>query len=202
MQHIYNYIIKLSKEFNDTFKTESGIELYGDKDFSQDRLSNRYAVIIGQPLLFDGELLELETKVLIDPTVYYHSIHGEDDDLQLTTNTIDRQKGIYSIEPENIVLYKKEGKWFGYLDNFLGKCVFKKKQDKVVGGIILELGKNEKTNQYEIVYPNKFLSEHDANTDDVLYMKPKMGVSVWIDGKEFTWLRNSEVLGKMEFNGN
>lgn len=202
MQHIYNYIIKLSKEFNDTFKTESGIELYGDKDFSQDRLSNRYAVIIGQPLLFDGELLELETKVLIDPTVYYHSIHGEDDDLQLTTNTIDRQKGIYSIEPENIVLYKKEGKWFGYLDNFLGKCVFKKKQDTVVGGIILELGKNEKTNQYEIVYPNKFLSEHDANTDDVLYMKPKMGVSVWIDGKEFTWLRNSEVLGKMEFNGN
>lgn len=202
MQHIYNYIIKLSKEFNDTFKTESGIELYGDKDFSQDRLSNRYAVIIGQPLLFDGELLELETKVLIDPTVYYHSIHGEDDDLQLTTNTIDRQKGIYSIEPENIVLYKKEGKWFGYLDNFLGKCVFKKKQDTVVGGIILEFRKNEKTNQYEIIYPNKFLLEHDANTDDVLYMKPKMGVSVWIDGKEFTWLRNSEVLGKMEFNGN
>ena len=65
MNHIYNYIIKISNELNDTFKTESGLELYGSKQFSHNRLANRYATIVGQPLIFDGQILEVDENWMI-----------------------------------------------------------------------------------------------------------------------------------------
>lgn len=198
MRHIHNYIIKISKEFNETFKTESGLELYGHKDFSYDRLSNRYATIIGQPLLFDGEILEVGTKVLIDPSVYYHSIHGDDDIKQYTTNTINQKEGIYSIEPQNIVLYKKDDTWHGYLNNFLGVCIEDVQDDTVLGGLVVEIGKTVKTDHYNVVYVNDFLENQQVKTGDRLAMKPQMGVSVWIEGKEYTWLRSDDTLAKIE----
>jgi co-chaperonin GroES (HSP10) len=195
MQHIYNYIIKISNELNETFKTEGGLELYGHKDFSKDRLSNRYAIIVGKPLIFDDKILEIGTKVLIDPSVYYHSTHGDDDILQITTNTVDREKGLYAIEPQNIVLYEKDGDWFGYLGNFLGKCVTEKKPDKMAGSFIVEIGNEVRTDNFDVIYANDFLIKEGINQGDRLYMKPNMGVPVWIEGKEHTWLRYSEVLG-------
>ena len=201
MKHIYNYIIKISNELNDTFKTESGLELYGHQDFNKDRLSNRYATIVGHPLTFDGELLEIGTEVLIDPSVYYHSIHGDDDVKQYTTNTIDMKDGIYAIEPQNIVLFRKNNTWRGYLDNFLGKCIERKTIDKVIGGIIIEVGKKEKTDEYHIIYANDFLNVHGVKEGDIIHMKPKHGVSVWLNGKEHTWLRGTDVLAKLEVHG-
>lgn len=196
MNHIYNYIIKISNELNDTFKTESGLELYGSKQFSHNRLANRYATIVGQPLIFDGQILEVGTNVIIDPSVYYHSVHGDNDLKQYTTNTIDREKGIYSIEPQNIVLYWKNDKWNGYMNNFLGKCIVEDEEEKLSGNIVVEIATKKRTNKYEIIYLNKFLKECEVDRGDVLYMKPNMGVSVWLDGKEHTWLRNEEVLAK------
>lgn len=197
MQHIYNYIIKISNELNDTFKTETGLELYGHKDFNIDRLSNRYATIIGHPLLFDGKILDEGTKVLIDPSVYYHSTHGDDDTKSYTTNTIDIKNGIYAIEPQNIIAYKQNDTWVGYLDNFIGKCVIEKTDDKVLGSIIIETGKNIKTNKYYVISSNEFLEDNDVKVGDVLYMQPNYGVSLWLDGKEHTWLRGTDVLAKL-----
>jgi len=202
MKHIYNYIIKISNELNDTFKTESGMEWYGDKDFNKDRLSNRYATVMSQPILFDGELIEEGTEVLIDPSTYYHSTHGDDDVKQYTTNTIDMQEGIYAIEPQNIVLYKQDNTWRGYMNNFLGECVTEQKEDKTIGSVIVEVGRKVKTDTYDVVYTNTFLEDHDVLKGDRLYMKPNYGVSVWILGKEHTWLRSVDVLAKTEDNEN
>lgn len=201
MKHTYNYIIKITNELNETFRTESGLELYGHKDFNKDRLSNRYATIIGHPIFFEGELLEEGTEVLIDPSSYYHSTHGEDDRIQYTTNTIDRQKGLYAIEPQNIVAYKANNTWRGYLGNFIGECVKVKVEDKKLGSLIVEIGKTQKTDKYKVVYSNKDLEESEVEIGDTLYIKPKIGVSVWLDGKEHTWLRTIDVLAKMEEDG-
>lgn len=197
MKHTYNYIIKITNELNETFKTESGLELYGHQYFNKDRLSNRFAVIIGHPIFFEGEILEEGIEVLIDPSCYYHSTHGEDDIIHYTTNTIDRKNGIYAIEPENIVAYKSNDTWHGYMGNFIGECVKNKIEDKKLGSLIVEVGKTEKTDNYKVVYTNPFLKENQVNTGDVLFMKPQMGVSIWLDGKEYTWLRAVDVLAKI-----
>lgn len=202
MKHLYNYIIKISHELNDTFKTESGMEWYGNKDFSKDRLSNRYATVLSKPVIFDGDLIEVGEEVIIDPSIYYHSFHGENDRMQITTNTIDREKGLYSIEPQNIVLYKRNDTWNGYLKNFLGKRVIKNKEQTIQNGIITDVSKKEKTDSYDVVYVNQFLKEQNVKKGDNLIMKPNRGVSVWIDGVEYTWLRNVDVLAKNKIHEN
>jgi co-chaperonin GroES (HSP10) len=198
MKHLYNYIIQITNELNETFKTESGVEFYGHDFFNKDRLSNRDAVIVSKPAIFDDELLEEGTEILIDPSVYYHSTHGDDDKIQYTTNTIDREKGLYAIEPQNIVLYKENDTWKGYLDNFLGECIKKEKSDTIIGGIITEIGKKEKSNEYHVTYSNDNLKSEDVEIGDKVYIRPEYGVSVWLDGKEYTWLRNTDVLAKIE----
>lgn len=202
MQHIYNYIIKISNEFNETFQSESGMTWFGNKDFSQDRLSNRYATIVSQPIICDDELLDVGTEILIDPSVYYHSLHGHNDKIQITTNTIDRKKGLYSIEPENIVLYKKNDTWHGYLDNFLGKRIVNTVTDKKVGNVITQVAKKEKTDSFDVVCLNAFLKENDVEVGDRLAMRPGYGVSVWLEGKEHFWLRGVDVLAKYELHAN
>lgn len=196
MQHLYNYVIKLSKELNETFETESGFKLYGHDYFNKDRLSNRYATIVNKPAIFDKETIDIGTEILIDPTVYYHSTHGDDDKLQITPNTIDRLKGLYAIEPENIVLYKKNGKWRGYLNNFLGECIEEEKKEEIKNGIITQLSKTKKTNNYKVIYSNDKLKEMSVNENDTLVLKPEHGVSVWQKGKEYKWLRTVDVLAK------
>ena len=201
MKHIYNYIIKISNDLNETFTTENGVKLYGHKDFNKDRMSNRYATIVGLPMLFDGEILDKGTEVMIDPSVYYHSIHGDDDVKQYTTNTINRKEGLYAIEPQNIVLYKQNDTWCGYLNNFLGKQFVEKKEGKTTNGIIVELGKTKRTDKYEVIYDNAFLRENGVKKGDSLFIRPNYGVSMWIEGKEYKWLRDSDTLAKIEGNG-
>lgn len=197
MRHLYNYIIKISKDFNDTFKTESGFELFGHKDFNKDRLSNRYATIVNSPFIFDGNIIDNGSEVLIDPSVYYHSTHGEEDVKQYTTNTIDQKEGFYAIEPQNIVAYKKDGKWIGYLGNFMALRIIDEKEDKKEGGIIVEFAKKHKTDKYIVTHKNEFLKDNDVEIGDTLFIRPRYGVSVWLDGKEHTWLRDVDVLAKM-----
>ena len=82
------------------------------------------------------------------------------------------------------------------MNNFLGKCIVEDEEEKLSGNIVVEIATKKRTNKYEIIYLNKFLKECEVDRGDVLYMKPNMGVSVWLDGKEHTWLRNEEVLAK------
>lgn len=199
MKFFYNYLIKIERELNETFKTESGLELYGHEAFSKDRLSNRYAEVISTPIKFDGHTLEIGTKVLIDPGVYYHALY-ENNRVEITPNTIDRQKGLYTIEPQNIVLYFDEelNSWKGYLNNFLAEFEMVQKEEKSSFGIITEVGKKErKKGVCKVIYDNEFLNDNDVVVGEEILVKPNYGVPVWIDGKEYSWLRDSEVLCKM-----
>ena len=198
MTHIYNYIVKLDYEMSDTFQTESGVILYGHKDYSKDRLANREARIESQPLIYDGHLIDTGTKVFIDPGIFFHSRHTDSDSLQLTTNTIDRKEGIYSIEPSNIVLYQKDGEWKGYTVNFLGKRVVEYEEEKKIGSVIVETEGKKKKDVCEVVYTNEFLDESGVEKGDRLVLRHDTGVPVWIGGVEYIWLRDNDVLGVYE----
>lgn len=195
MRHTYNYVIKISHEYNETFKTESGLELYGDKRFSQKRLANQYATIVGQPLLYEGDLLEVGTKVFIDP-VFFHSI-SQDDSIQYTVNSIDRDKGLYSIEPQNIIMYEDGSDWKGYLMNWVGKNKIENKE-KTQGSIVIETKTKKRTDYFEVVYPNKFLSSNKVNTGDVIFVKDQYFVPFWIEGVEYHWVKDRHTLAKVD----
>jgi co-chaperonin GroES (HSP10) len=131
--------------------------------------------------------------VFIDPGIFYHSRHGEDDRLQLTTNTISRKDGLYSIEPQNIVLYDNDGDWKGYSVNFIGKKI---KEEFLKKSFLYMPENRDVTNMCEVIYVNSFLNENDIKKGDTLILEKDMGVSVWFDGVEYTWVRNNDVFGK------
>ena len=72
---------------------------------------------------------------------------------------------------------------------------------KTVNGIIISLDRKEKTDSYSVVYGNAFLKDNGVDIGDSVFIRPKHGVSVWLDGKEHTWLRNSDTLAKIEEDG-
>ena len=53
MKGYNDFIIKVSHVFNQTFKTENGVELHADSRLSQDRLANRIAVVEEVPLAIE-----------------------------------------------------------------------------------------------------------------------------------------------------
>ena len=66
---LHEFIIEL-QPLNETFKTESGVELYGHKDFAVDRLSNRIGKVISVPV-FQETIIKEGDEVMIEPSVFH-----------------------------------------------------------------------------------------------------------------------------------
>ena len=192
MKHLRNYIIKIEgQEFNETFKTEGGMELYGDKDFTYKKQVNAYATIIEKPM--QGGILEKGTEIFIDPTIFYHFLY-EDGRKHNTQFTIDKKEGLYHIEPEMIILYKEKGEWKGFDENFLAIQEYDIQEDVVKNGIIVDYDKKKKRVTVKVVYPNDYLLENEVEKDNEIFISNIGGVPVYIDGKEYLWLRSNDVM--------
>jgi co-chaperonin GroES (HSP10) len=192
MKHIRNYIIKIEgKEFNDTFKTEGGLTLYGDKDFTYKKQVNSYAKIVEKPM--NGGSLEIGTEVFIDPTVFYH-FHHEDNRKHDSVFTIDRKQGLYHIDPQMIILYKEDNEWKGFQDNLLGIQEYVLIDDIISNGIILDFDKKKQKQTVKIVYSNDFLKENEIENGSQVYLGKVGGIPVYIDGKEYLWLRSNDII--------
>jgi len=142
MRHLRNYIIKIDgKEFSETFKTDGGMILYGDKDFTYKKQVNSYAKIIEKPL--NGGVLDVGTEVFIDPTVFYHYLYedGRKNDTQFTIN---KKEGLYHIHPDMIILFKQYEEWKGFDKNFLAIQEYDIQDDVIVNGIITDFDKKLK----------------------------------------------------------
>ena len=192
MKHLRNYIIKIKgQEYNETFKTEGGMVLYGDRDFTYKKQVNAYATIVEKPM--EGGILEKGTKIFIDPTIFYHYLY-EDGRNHNTQFTINKKEGLYHIDPEMIILYKENNDWIGFENNFLGAQEYDIKEDTVTNGIIVDFDKKKKRDTIKVVYPNEYLLENGVGKESDIFISKIGGVPVYIEGKEFLWLRNNDVM--------
>jgi len=192
MKHLKNYIIKIEgHEFNDTFKTEGGMELYGDKDFTYKKQVNAYATIVEKPM--NGGSLEIGTEIFIDPTIFYHFLY-EDGRMHNTHFTIDKKLGLYHIEPEMIILYKKDNDWIGFNDNFLGVQEYDIQDNILKNGIIVAYDKKVKKDTLKVVYTNDFLLKQGIANKNNIFVSKIGGIPVYMDGIEYLWIRNNDVM--------
>lgn len=197
MKGLINYIIELETPYGEKFKTESGIELFGNVDFNPERLSNRVALIKGVPALHEGDLKKGH-EVLIDFTIFYRQIyHGVK---QWYNSVIDADQNLYHITPNMIVCYResKNHDWKGFNKNLLVKPVLEEKEIKST----LFLPDNVKSTKefkgkVKIVYVNSELQNQGISNNDVVLMDPRGGVQFWIEGKEYWWIRTQDVYGKI-----
>lgn len=195
MKGTNEYIIEIKEPFNETFKTKGGIELYANKDFSAERLANRIGIVKATPLLFEG-VLEVGYDVLIDPTILYEQIFR--DVKQESIHLLDREKMLFKISPNLIVLYRENAQeeWKGFLDNCLVAPI-EKKQEIFSSIIIIEAPKKEYEKGKAIVkYGNTALTDGAINANDTVVIDKTGGITFWLEGEEYWWLRTHEIYAK------
>lgn len=200
MNFFYDYLIKIDCEYKDTFQTKGGLVLYANKKFSRDLLSNRHAEIVSTPIKYEGKILPVGTKILIDNSVYNH-IEYDNNRYELTTETIDRKEGLYIINPTCIIAYYDEvnKKWEGYANNFVVRFYKEEIETTNSFGIITSIKDNYKNEGFcEVVYTNDFLKYNGVSEGDRIYAKPTWGIPIYIDNEELFWIRDEEVLCKVE----
>lgn len=198
MQALNKYIIKSEFDFHKSFTTESGLKIQGDVRFLAERLANRHAVIQETPLSHDDEVLRVGTNVLVDPTIFYQQTY-EVGGTKQTPHTLDKVKGLYVIEPQLIVLYQdSNSQWSGFGENLLIEMQKETIAAVKVGSIIIS---DEKTivskTLATIKYTNKALKSQRIYNGDAVVIVKGMGVSFWIDSKEYLWINNRHVLAKI-----
>ena len=130
MKGLHDYIIEIKEPFKDSFKTKGGLELYANKDFSAERLSNRIGTVKATPYLFEGVIQE-GYEVLIDPSILYEQIYR--DVKQESIHLLDSEKMLFKIDPKLIVLYREneQQEWKGFLNNLLVSPIVNK-GDKII----------------------------------------------------------------------
>lgn len=196
MKGIHDYIVEIKEPFKDTFKTEGGLELYANKDFSAERLSNRIGIIKATPHLFKGIIKE-GYQVLIDPTILYEQIYRGVK--QESIHLLDREKMLFKIEPKLIILFRENEneEWKGFLNNLLAEPIIKNTKEITSEYIFTVEVKEEFIKGKAIVkYCNEEVKELGISKNDTIAINPFGGLSFWLNGKEYWWLRTNDVLAK------
>lgn len=202
MKAIKDFIVHLPLPYSDTIKTENGVELYADKRFSADRLSNRVATVVETPLNGDY-VIKKGFQVLVDPTIVFEQNYKLAGGKQKSIFLVDEKKSLYKVDPSLIVLYKENesNEWKGFQQNALYELVKETKpveQPMESAFIFIPEAFTPKYKQDRAVlkYGNEELLEQISNGDEVI-VKPDMGIEYWIDGKTYKWFRNSDVVAKV-----
>lgn len=195
MKGLNEFILEFTRPLNDTFMTESGVELYGHKKFHVDRLANRVANVISPPQLKDTVIKE-GYQVMIEPSIFHKQIYRDRE--QEYTSIVDKEKNWFAVLPSMIVLYRENEKseWKGHLGNIMVMPI--PITEKTVQSDIIIMPKTQpkyKTDRAILLYSNENIKQWGANEGDELVIRPDSGLKFWIEGKEYWWVREVDVLG-------
>lgn len=198
MKGTKDFIIQIDNPYSETFKTEGGVELYGNVDFTTERQSNRIAKVVGIPSLYESEI-KVGFEVLIDASPLYRQIY--EGTKQYYQNIVDARDNIFHLPKDMIVCYreKQNSDWIGFGENSLAEPLFEaqKVERKIETNLILpETVTTPKYNgKVKIHYTNSDLKKEGVANGDTVYMNSIGGVDYWLDGKLFWWVRNRDLIG-------
>lgn len=200
MKGLKDFIIKLDKPLNDTFKTESGLDIYAHKDFSVDRLSNRVAEVVAIPM-FTETPVKVGYEVMIEPTILYKQIYRGVK--QSYTSLIDNDDNLFKVTPNMIILYRENEneEWKGHLQNCLLEPIEDKVEQPKSSFLVLPDSVTKvgyKKGRAILKYSNDLLKSFGAKIGDEVilttsHINNASGVKFWIEGKEFWWVKNNSV---------
>lgn len=194
MKGTTDFIIQLDEIYNDTFKTENGVELYGNVDFTAERQSNRIAKVIGVPGLYETEIKK-GYEVLIDASPLYRQIYRGVK--QWYQSQVNSDKNWFHLSKDMIICYRenKDSDWIGFGENCLVKPIFEEKNINTT----LILPKNATEKKFEgkvkMCYSNSDLKDLGVKNGDTLFMDKRGGVDYWFEGQKHWWIRNKDIYG-------
>lgn len=205
MRGIYDYIIQVDKENNNSFTTESGLELYADERFSQRLVANRIGTIINTPAKVET-VIKPGYQVMFDPTITAKNLYdyGKVDSQHL----VNAEKKWYKAKGNLIALYREteNDEWKAFGESFMAEPI-KEETEEIKSSIIFI--PESKTTKYKqgyakVAYASEALIENNIQPGDNVLLKPNkfdanepIGISFTVEGKHLRWTRNIDVVGKI-----
>ncbi|MDO6737091.1 hypothetical protein [Wenyingzhuangia sp. 2_MG-2023] len=194
MKSLHHFIIEVQNPYNETFKTEGGLELHGNVDFNADRMGNRIAKVALIPEMFPSEI-KPGYEVLIDNSNFRRQIYrGVKQEYQ---NCISEEKKLYYIDPDLIICYRENEteNWIGYGQNAIAEPIIEKIENK---SPIHQIDKTSFKGKIKLVHINDTLKRLGLNVGDTAIMNTIGGIKIWFGGKELWWVYNSQILAKIK----
>ncbi len=192
---LHDFIIENKNPFTDTFKTSSGLTLYLDVRFNKKETSNTIVKVISTPIL-RNTIIKKGYDVVIDPSIYNgqsYVLTGDQD----SPNLKDKEKGLYSISEDLIVLYREseEEEWKCNGEKAILKPIKEKNKEFISdSGIIMpETESKIIKNKAEVVYINQLLSNQCIKKGDIILIDERFSIPIYINGEEFYWVRNQDI---------
>lgn len=199
MQGLHGFIVKSEKEINETFKTEGGVELYGDARFSHGKMMNRIAIVQEVPLLLENSPIKKGFEIILDESVFLRLQSEHFGEIE-NNYTIDKRNGLYNVSTELIYAYREnsEANWNGFEQRVFVKEIIEEAAEIKVGSIILEPAKsNVKKGVFEIAISNDLLRENDFNEGDIVKVNEDFLLEVYIDNQKYFQLDNNDIFAKV-----
>lgn len=196
MKGTKNFIIQLDEIYSETFKTEGGLELIGNVDFTAERQSNRIAKVVGIPSLYETEIKE-GYEVLIDASPLYRQIYNGNK--QWYQSMVNEDKNQFYLEKDMVICFRenKDAEWKGFLKNCLVKPIMEEaKIEKKTNSLLIlpeTVSKPKFSGKVNMTYSNTELNELGVKNGDTLYMDIRGGIDYWIEGVKYWWIRNKDL---------
>ena len=195
MKSIHNFIVHIPNRYNETFKTESGLEMYGDSRWSAKEMANTIVKVIEIPCNYKG-IIQKGFEVLIDPTVVFNQVYQKTGVAE-SHHLIDKEKGLYRVEPSLIILYRKDAEedWRGHDTNLIAERIKEEEVPEEKSSIIFLPSEKptHKKGEVKVVYGNRTLEVQGVFDGDTVYVTDLYGVDFFMDGKKYVWFRTNYV---------
>lgn len=195
MKGINHFIIHLPKDYNDTFTTQSGLELYADRRLSAALLSVRVATVVSTPFAHET-VIQPGYEVMIDDTITRRQIYKGVE--QESIFLVDRDKKYYKLEPGMVILYRENAdcEWQAYGDKVMVEFIEEQAEEVKSSLLVLEVAKKKTVKgRAKVLYPSAALLEYGVQAGDEIAIAPDAGIPYYVGGKTWQLIHDRHVLG-------
>ena len=194
MRAYKDFIVEIPKKFSETFKTESGLELYGSSVFSKKRMANNIVKVVAVPFENDTDI-SAKDELYLDPSLFMEQVYskgGEQENIYL----MDKDKGLFKAPLSLIIAYKKkDSKWCVFKDNVLLERI--KEDGPGETGSIIYVPSNHKEKQgvgklmFDV--PDLGIKKGDVVLIDEMFVN-----DIFFDDKPVVWIKQRHLLALKE----
>jgi co-chaperonin GroES (HSP10) len=199
MKGIKDYIIHIQQRFTDTYKTEGGLELYGDHRWSAKEMANTIVDVIETPF-FGKSPIKKGYQVFIDSTVVFNQTYQKTGDAE-SPFLVDKEKGWFKVSNDLIIAYRenKDSEWIAFGDNnLLSRIKNIEEAPKKIPSLIITPDSNKpkyKKGLCTVFIASTNIQKLDVEKDMVVHMEELTAVDVTLDGKKYVWVKDRHVIG-------
>lgn len=197
MKGLNHFVVHIPKKWSDSYKTESGLELYADRRWSLKEVGNTVVKIVETPLNYTGPI-QNGFELFIDINTLSQQSYVIGGELE-NQHLIDRKNKLYKIDNSLIIAYRKDKNsgWIGFGDTVLCSKI-KESKENVTSNLIYVPGNHvEKVveGKYVLKILNETVEELGVTIGDTIYVEKNLFIDVRLEDEQLVRIRTRDILG-------